>query len=163
MLAEGIAEKTLRVSDIELRCDVQFAAAQSVTYDSTLRLRILCWPVIGALGLVPLAPAEHVHEMERNGHYEAVLRQHARPHAMVQIPSDAGRAYDHLDEPILTLSTVYTAPARQAPVVPVLPVIAVLEPLQLAVAAAFSGVVELLIHGPPSALPGLRAPPVRLA
>lgn len=117
--------------------------------------------LVAALGLVPLMPAEHAHQAETNGHRQVVVHQHSQAHAIGHLPRDRDdrRTFDHPDDPILILSTVYTAPAPQTPAVPSCTLIAVIQPPQAETGGASYGFVELLIHGPPRAPTGPRAPP----
>ena len=93
------------------------------------------------------------------------MHQHAHPHALGHAAHDrdSRRAFDHPDDPILTLTAVYTAPASHSPVLPARTVVGLVEPLRLEVGYTAKELVELLIHGPPRAPTGLRAPPTFLA
>lgn len=126
-----------------------------------LAFRTLSLALTAALGLVPLIPAEHVHETETNGHRQVVVHQHSSPHAIGHPPGDRDgrRAFDHPDDPVLTLSTVYTVPTAQLPAVRCLTVVAMIQPLVAEPDLALSGFVERLIHGPPHPRLSLRGPP----
>ena len=128
---------------------------------AVLRFPAFSLVLAAALGLVPLAPPEHAHQTETSGHRQIVVHQHSEAHAMGHPSGGRGdrRAFDHPDDPILTLSTVYTAQAPQLPAVPVRTVIAIIQPLQAEAGRASHGFVELLIHGPPRVPTGPRAPP----
>ena len=128
---------------------------------AVLRFPTFSLVLAAALGLVPLAPQGHAHQTETNGHRQIVVHQHSEAHAIGHPSGDRGdrRAFDHPDDPILTLSTVYTAQAPQLPAVPIRTAIAIIQPLQAEAGRASYGLVELLIHGPPRAPTGPRAPP----
>jgi len=121
--------------------------------------------LISSLAFAPVIPAEHAHEIEADGHRQVIVHQHAHPHAMGHAPHDrdSRRAFDHPDDPILTLTAVYTAPSPQLPALPVRTTVGAVQPLRLAVGYTATQLVELLIHGPPRAPNGLRAPPTFLA
>jgi hypothetical protein len=130
-----------------------------------LPFRTLSLALTAALGFVPLMPPEHAHETETDGHRQIVLHQHSEPHAIGHLPAEhgPGRAFDHPDEPILTLSAVYTTSPLHVPAAPIRTVVAVVQPPQAGVGRASNRFVELLIHGPPSAPAALRGPPASLA
>jgi hypothetical protein len=117
------------------------------------------------LGLAPLVPPEHAHEQENDGQREVVIHQHAHAHAMGHAPAsrDSRRVFDHPDDLLLTLSTIFTAPTPPMPAVPNLAVVAMLDPPRIAVHHDPNEFVELLIHGPPRGPTGLRAPPTFLS
>ncbi|HEY3045693.1 MAG TPA: hypothetical protein VGJ39_16805 [Vicinamibacterales bacterium] len=116
---------------------------------------------------MPLIPAEHAHETEADGHSRIVFHQHAQAHTIGHLAGEHHRhdrhyslgTVDHPDDPVLTLSTVFTASAQQTLAIPFRVVVAVIQPIHLDVGRASSGFVERLIHGPPRAPSGLRAPP----
>jgi hypothetical protein len=118
--------------------------------------------LVGALGLVPLVPAEHAHRTDMKGHSQIVIHQHAQPHAIGHLPggTPAGRTvFDHPDDPVLTLSTVFTVPLPHQPPVPDRPVVLIVEPPQRDAREALMGPVERSIHGPPRPGLSLRGPP----
>jgi len=141
-------------------------AARSLTYDSgVLPSRGVSLILAGALGMVPLLPAEHAHEVEADGHSRVVVHQHAQPHSIGHVPIEHHRhdrqgIVDHPDDPVLTLSTVFTASAPQTLAVPARIVVAIIQPVHRDLGRASIGFVERLIHGPPRAPSGLRAPPI---
>jgi len=144
-------------------------AARSLTYDSgVLPSRGVSLILAGALGMVPLLPAEHAHEVEADGHSRVVVHQHAQPHSIGHLPGAHHRRgrqqiVDHPDEPVLTLSTVFTNSTPHTLAIPLRVVVAIIQPVQLDLGRASTGFVERLIHGPPRAPSGLRAPPAFLA
>jgi hypothetical protein len=126
--------------------------------------RLLAGALAAALGLLPVAPPEHVHEAEEAGHSHVVVHRHAAQHGILEHHADHGSApevddNDH-DGPAFTLTADYVVPASSA-AVPVRPqpVSALLEPPKPVVFERVTVDVELLIHGPPRAPTGLRAPP----
>jgi hypothetical protein len=125
--------------------------------------RLLAGALAAALGMLPVAPPEHVHEAEEAGHSHVVVHRHPAPHGILEHHADHGSATevednDH-DGPAFTLTADYVVPASFA--VPVRPqaVGALLEPPKPVVFERVTADVELLIHGPPRAPSGLRAPP----
>ena len=133
-----------------------------MTYDSGVpAFRAVSLVLAALLGILPLVPAEHAHETEADGHSRIVVHQHAQAHSIGYHPGDHHRqgTVDHPDDPVLTLSTVFTTSAPQTLAAPVRMVVAVVQPVHLDVGRASSGFVERLIHGPPRAPSGLRAPP----
>ena len=135
------------------------------TIPAVLFSRGLSIVLVSGLAFASVIPAEHAHEIEADGHREIVVHQHAHSHAIGHAPADrdSRRAFDHPDDPILTLAAVYTTPAPHLPEVPVRTVAGVVEPPRLEVSYTATELVELLIHGPPRAPTGLRAPPTFLA
>ena len=121
--------------------------------------------LVAALGLGPVVPPEHAHAVEEHGHREVIVHQHAHAHAIGHLPlgRDVDRAFDHPDDPVLTLSAAYTTPAPQWLAAPSRTVVGLIEPPLIEAGSATNGFVELLIHGPPRAPTGLRAPPAFLA
>lgn len=134
-----------------------------MTYDSgsVMPFRALALSLVAALGLVPLVPAEHVHETEVNGHFHTVVHHHSQPHAIGHLPvgPDHRRVFDHPDDPVLTLSTVYTTPTLQLPALPAYTVVAVIQPLRPEARQASNRFIGPLIHGPPRPRLSLRGPP----
>jgi hypothetical protein len=133
-----------------------------MTYDSTVRgFRAVSLVLTAAMGFVPVMPPEHAHETEADGHVRIVVHQHAQTHALGHVPGGHRHhgTVDHPDEPILTLSTVFTSSAPQTLAIPVRSVVAIIQPLHADARHVSIGFVERLIHGPPRAPSGLRAPP----
>jgi hypothetical protein len=119
--------------------------------------------LVGALlGLLPLAPPEHVHEVRTTGHVTVILHRHVEPHGIVRhSPAPGSTAFDD-DDPILTLTPVYTVPAPVVATPSSSQPRAVIEsPSPRFVWQAMD--VEHLIHGPPRTPPALRGPPFSLA
>ena len=140
----------------------------SMTYDSGVSaFRAVSLVLTAALGILPLMPAEHAHETEADGHSRIVVHQHAQPHTIGHLPGEHHRhdrqgTVDHPDDPVLTFSTVFTTSAPQTLAAPVRAVVAVIQPVHFDLGHASTGFVERLIHGPPRAPSGLRAPPASL-
>jgi hypothetical protein len=112
------------------------------------------------MGIVPLAPAEHVNEAEEQGHLQVVVHRHLHEHGLFEHHADRrSGTVDHGEGPVVTLSSVYNIPTsivilglpRTAGTVVETPAPRRLE--------RTSSDPEILIHGPPRAPTGLRAPP----
>src|SRR5262245_6928993 len=113
------------------------------------------------MGVLPIVPPEHVHEAEEEGHIQVVVHRHLQAHGLLEHHSDHHPAtVDHDDGPVLTLSAVYNVPAPFVIWGPRRPVSARLEPPEPRRLERSSTDVDILIHGPPRAPTGLRAPPV---
>jgi hypothetical protein len=127
---------------------------------------VLVWRVFGfvatlAIGLLPVVPPEHVHEVEEHGHLELVVHRHLQAHGLAATHDHS--TVDHDDAPIVTLDQDYVVPAswhldavdhRDA-----VPLVAAPTGSRL----AFSGFVQRLIHGPPRGPTPDRGPPSFLA
>jgi hypothetical protein len=115
------------------------------------------------LGLLPVAPPEHMHEAKEEGHQHVVIHRHVRPHALLDRhdhhDADHPANFDDDDGPVRTITVVYNVPAPRVVIDP--PTIAgtVVEPLAAPCVARPLDDVESLIHGPPRAPAFLRAPP----
>ncbi len=112
-----------------------------------------------ALGVLPIAPPEHVHEHEESGHAHLLIHRHAAPHESLVHQTQQGPEIGDHDEPILTLDSPYYAPVRVAfgP-----PELLASERLDYPLSPRITGAApdrSVLIHGPPRASTGLRAPP----
>jgi len=115
--------------------------------------------VAAVLAVAPLLPAQHVHEAEEHGHVHRLVHQHLSPHAVLP---EAGfrRHVEGDDEPILTLSAVFTIPAPVFAVsAPPVDVVAFVDPPAVPSFHRHVQYVEPLIHGPPRAPASPRAPP----
>jgi hypothetical protein len=126
--------------------------------------RILASVLGVALGLLPIAPPEHMHEAEEHGHIQALIHRHLQPHGLLEHHAPEPHSInDHDDDPVLTLTSVYSIPVLPAIDSPPRIVSAVIEPPQpRRFDRAFSDS-EILIHGPPRAPTPPRAPPFSLA
>jgi hypothetical protein len=112
-----------------------------------------------ALGILPIAPPEHVHDAEEQGHHHLVSHRHAQPHGMLEHAVEHHSSVEDHDGPILTLTTVYTVPLQQHVAIPPQVVVALLEPPIPQLSERPSTDVDILIHGPPRAPTSPRAPP----
>jgi hypothetical protein len=133
-----------------------------IAYDARVSLsRSLAVALSAALGLLPVAPPEHVHEAEEQGHSHVVVHRHATTHGILEHHSDhhATSTLEDHDGPAFTLTDSYTVPATQVLVGPPAVAATLIEPtVSRRLARVFVGT-EVLIHGPPRAPTGLRAPP----
>jgi hypothetical protein len=125
-----------------------------------LLLRVSCAALAAVIGFAPIVPPEHVHETEEHGHHQVVVHRHAEAHALSATARPYGREVHQDDEPVLTLTDVYTVPGSPA-LPPASPASVIILP-EPASAAAFhrdGDSREPLIHGPPRAPASPRAPP----
>jgi len=113
-----------------------------------------------AMGLLPVAPPEHVHEAEEQGHVHAVIHRHLKQHGILEHHSERHATVDDDDGPSLTLTTIYTVPASLALDSPARIVSAWMEPPAPQRFERPFADVDILIHGPPRAPTPPRAPPV---
>lgn len=124
---------------------------------------LLVGALVAAMGLLPIAPPEHVHEGDEHGHAHVVVHRHQALHGVADHHRQHESAVEDDDGPVLTLTTVYTVPiARGMPAPPPLvhflaepPAPNRLDPPAIDVAR--------LIHGPPRAPTSPRAPPTTIA
>jgi hypothetical protein len=111
-----------------------------------------------AIGSIPVAPPEHVHEADDHGEHHVVVHRHAAIHTGVHHSANHDGVLDDDDGTILTLEPIYVVP----------PVVALQAPLgslptqidqpgyTFAVKTEY---VERLIHGPPRMPASFRGPP----
>jgi hypothetical protein len=114
------------------------------------------------VGLLPMLPAEHVHESDHDGHHEALAHRHFEEHLPGQRPhhdTPDAAVVDHDDEHTVTLEAAYTTHAAFAFAVPPAILVAFLDAPPMPVRHGFMPAVERLSHGPPRAPASLRAPP----
>jgi hypothetical protein len=111
-----------------------------------------------AVGLLPIAAPEHVHEREDHGHAELVVHRHMPPHGGLEHYGDDASVDDD-DAPILTLTTVYTIPVSLILAGPERSVSALIEPPQPERIERSQTKFDVPIHGPPLAPAVLRGPP----
>ena len=137
-----------------------FGEATQVAYDSHVRLPGIIASVLGlAVGLLPVAAPEHVHERESHGHAELVVHRHAPPHGFLEHHREHQASVEDDDAPILTLTTVYIV---RVPVVLAAPerfVSSLIEPPAPDRIDRSQTKFEVPIHGPPRAPSVLRGPP----
>jgi hypothetical protein len=115
-----------------------------------------------AVGIVPLVPPEHVHEIEDDhGHVEFVVHWHAQAHGVFEEAEhhDHGRAVDHTDPPIATLDQAFVLPSVARLALPAGTTPSTLPEPTVSPRIAFAGYIERLIHGPPRAPTFQRGPP----
>jgi hypothetical protein len=150
-----------RAIDSKLRARVAARRLMTVGFPAVLRFGPLSLALVAVLGLAPLVPAEHVHQSEVNGHSHIFVHQHSQLHKIGHVPGDVGRqgVFDHPDDPVLTLSTVFIVPSLHLLAVPDHPLVVTIEPLQPADREALIELIEWPIHGPPHAPRSLRGPP----
>ena len=113
-----------------------------------------------AIGWLAVGPPEHVHEEEEHGQAHFLVHRHLEPHPPTVVWAGRAGVLDHGDAPILTLTAAFTIPG--VPSVGALPVVTVvvdLEPAVTPVRYRTPPLLDRLIHGPPRAPVGLRAPP----
>ena len=113
-----------------------------------------------AVGLLPIAAPEHVHERETHGHAELVVHRHMPPHGMVEHQREHRASVDDDDAPILTLTTVYTVPASVILLGPERLVSSLIEPPRPERIERSQTKFDVPIHGPPRAPSVLRGPPL---
>jgi hypothetical protein len=111
------------------------------------------------LGLLPLAPPEHVHEHEEHGHAELVVHRHTPQHHLLEHHRDHQSSVEQDHEPILTLTDVYITPASVTLAAPERLVSAFIEPPQTERVEQLRTMFDVPIHGPPRAPSVLRGPP----
>jgi hypothetical protein len=137
--------------------------------------RLLAFVLTAAVGVLPMAPPEHVHDVDHDGHHETLAHRHAGGHAQHAAgvidhddhdrDHDAGHApvaaLDDEDSVLAALSTpTWTRPALDAPDAPATAVVAWILPPAPATRVGHVADVERLIHGPPRTVTSLRGPPV---
>jgi len=120
------------------------------------RSRALGFLLALMIGGLPIVPPEHVHETDDHGHAGLLVHRHLSAHT--------GAAHngvlDENEAPILTVDAVYTVPVVSGVIA--LPATRATAVIVLPVAVPISGHREQLaplIHAPPRAPTGLRAPP----
>jgi hypothetical protein len=118
--------------------------------------------VAACLALAPILPAQHVHEANHHGHGR-VAHQHLSPHHLPAPETALGHHVERDDEPILTLTTVYTVPPPPGMAAPPADAVTLLTVPPVAVVRQHTQYVERVIHGPPRAPTSLRAPPLHPA
>jgi hypothetical protein len=112
-----------------------------------------------ALGLLPIAAPEHVHEREDHGHAQVVAHRHMPPHGFLKHHRQHHASLDDDDPPALTLTTVFTVPGSMVLAVPERSASALAEPPEQQSIERALTKFDVPIHGPPRAPAGLRAPP----
>ena len=130
------------------------------SYHGIVKLSRLLAALLGVVvGVFPIAPPEHMHETEEEGHAHVLVHRHSPVHELFDDHDDPPETLDHNEGPAHTLSSVYNVPNPVLITGPVLIVTAQVEPPEPRRLERSSTDVEILIHGPPRAPTGLRAPP----
>jgi len=112
-----------------------------------------------AVGLLPIAAPEHVHEREDHGHAELVVHRHMPPHGVLDHHDAQQASVEDDDAPILTLTTIYTVPASLILAAPERFVSSLIESLEPQRIERSGTKFDVPIHGPPRAPSVLRGPP----
>ena len=117
--------------------------------------------VLGAaLGLLPVAPPEHAHEAEEQGHIHVVIHRHLNPHGLLEQHAEHYSTVGDDDGFVVTLSTVYNVPAPVVVAGPPRIERERIEPPTPRRIVRPPADVDILIHGPPRAPTPPRAPPL---
>ena len=149
----------LRRKDIQ-RWPRSLAGQPQVAYDSRVRVSGIIASVLSlAVGLLPVAAPEHVHEREEHGHAELLVHRHMPPHGLLDHHREHGASVEDDDAPVLTLTTVYTLPVSMILAGPERLVISLIEPPRPERIERSQTKFEVPIHGPPRAPSVLRGPP----
>ena len=136
------------------------ARQAKVAYDSLVRVPEIIASVLSlAVGLLPVAAPEHVHERDNHGHAELVVHRHTPPHGFLEHHREHQASVEDDDAPILTLTTVYTVPASLALAAPARFVSSLIAPATPDRIDRAQTTFEVPIHGPPRAPSVLRGPP----
>jgi hypothetical protein len=107
---------------------------------------------------LPLAPPEHAHEAEEHGQEHLLVHRHLEAHSKVPDFDHEGVA-DPDDDSAFALDAVHAVPSSFTILaVPTVATFALVEPPAVVLLSA-QGKFEPLIHGPPRAPNGTRAPP----
>jgi hypothetical protein len=141
-------------------------ARSSIAYDEPVVYlsRLTGLVLIAAIGGIPLAPPEHVHESHDPGHHGAVAHRHVEAHGGFHHVANHDGVFDDDDAQVLTLSYVFVIPPAPAVIsAPTVQAVVTLEPPVIRTLQPPADYVELVIHGPPRAPASFRAPPSFLA
>jgi hypothetical protein len=123
--------------------------------------RVLCLLLALGVGWIPTAPPEHVHESEDHGHEHVVVHRHFDGHHTQSHAAHHDNSVNDDDAAVVMLEAVYGMPsAAFAGLSYQVPPAVVLAVPPVPVHSPTPDYVERLIHGPPRAPTGLRAPPV---
>ena len=119
---------------------------------------LLAIVLTAAIGSIPVAPPEHVHEADEHGDHHVVVHRHAAVHTGLHDTADHDGVLDDDDGTMVTLEPIYIVGSVVAFVFPhaTVPIRIDQPAYTFAVKAEY---VERLIHGPPRAPTGLRGPP----
>ena len=131
-----------------------------VTYDSPVSVSGIIASVLSlAVGLLPIAAPEHVHEREDHGHAALVVHRHMPPHGVLDYHDAHQASVEDDDAPILTLTTIYTVPASRILARPERFVSSLIESLEPQRIERSETKFDVPILGPPRAPSVLRGPP----
>jgi hypothetical protein len=113
-----------------------------------------------AVGFVPIAPPEHVHEAAAAGNHHSLSHRHVHMHVATHTdaPPHPGSAFDDDDGSIVVLDAVSTESARAFQIAQ-LPPVSFVQPHVDNHRQPPPAFVERVIHGPPRAPSSPRAPP----
>jgi len=133
--------------------------------------RLTACLLAAAIGFLPLAPSEHVHEeTDDSGHHTLVVHRHAQLHAPGAAAAEHGTTgesavaqqratVDHADPITLFPDDTYTAPTPYFVQPPAVAVVSMLPPAPPRAVVRRLRASDQLIHAPPRAPASLRAPP----
>jgi hypothetical protein len=125
---------------------------------AVLRLRILGVALAVSVAGLPMAPPEHAHEADDHGHERLLVHRHLDAHSNAHHVDHEG-VINQDDQTILALDTIHAVPSSITILaVPAAVAVAVAEPPAVVLLSAQDNF-EPLIHGPPRAKNGTRAPP----
>lgn len=128
------------------------------------RSRVVGLLLTAAVGLYPIVPPEHAHEIGEDGRHATIVHRHARPHVVEAPHADhesVAVILDHDEDTTLTLSVVYARPvAQKSAVSPALTPVVWTQSRVVKTSGELVPYVEHFIHGPPRAPTSLRGPPV---
>lgn len=122
--------------------------------------RVLASVLSFAIGLLPLAAPEHVHERDDHGHARVVVHRHVPDHGFLEHHREDQASLDDDDAPVLTLTTVYIVRGSVPLATPERSASTLIEPPERKKVERVLTKFDIPIHGPPRALAGLRAPPI---
>jgi hypothetical protein len=114
-----------------------------------------------AIGVLPLAPVEHVHKATgADGHDHVIVHTHTEAHhRSIDAHGHPDASLDDGDTVVLALNPVFAVPHSSIDFAPAVTQVRIVEEPQAATLDS-SSFVERLIHGPPRAPTALRGPPV---
>ena len=125
-----------------------------MTYDSrpVSASRLCSVLLVAALGLLPVLPPEHVHELtDAEGHQVLVAHRHVQLHGADVHPCGRRDTVDQADTVAIDLDSVYTATARYMPHVPCVASVLIVLPSPAGRSLVVARFSDELIHAPPRA------------
>jgi hypothetical protein len=139
--------------------------ASDIAFIRVTPFRAVSALLAAAIGVLPFAPAEHVHETTApDGHHELIGHRHAPAHALhpyYRVDLHDPTVDDH-DGVVLRLDAVFTAPRTQVPAVPHQALVATIQEPIAVEHANSQDFIHRPIHRPPRAPTPLRGPPSSL-